>query len=345
MITQNTFGKVQGQDVIRYTVENQHQTRMSVLNFAGILQEFSVVDDDERINLLLSSDRIEGFTENPFNINRVIGRTAGRIKNGTWNQAGKQHTVPVNDGPNSLHGGPEGIGNQFFDVTVDADANQIVLTYLAQNVDDGFPGDLKVKVVYTLTETDEIKIDFEGQQEGEAGLFNPTVHAYFNLGNAEATNLMQHDLMINAEQHLETDQEKCPTGVFTDNAGTPFDLKFRHDLGTILPEMHASTDEQGFDDVFVVPADFNQIAASVSDRASGRQVDIYSDRNAIVAFTASQMDNQVRYLNRGTSKPWMAVALEAQMLPDTPNHSDFGDVSIDAGASTDYHIMYKYHKN
>ncbi|MBM7616715.1 aldose 1-epimerase [Weissella uvarum] len=344
MITHDNFGQVAGTPVERYTVENKNQTRLSLLSYAGIMQEFSVLDEGQRINLVLSSDRIEGFSENNFNINRIIGRTAGRLAKGTWEQDGHTYHVATNDGDNTLHGGPEGFQSHFFNIQPDEANNRLILTYTAKESIDRYPGDLALTVTYTLTDDDTVEIHFSGKQSGADGLFNPTVHAYFNLADPATHDLMHHDLYINADQHLGVDSEKCPTGEFVDNQGTPYDLKHHHDLGQILPEMKNTTPEQGYDDVFVVPADINDIAAQVKDRDSGRMVDIHSDRNAIVAFTESQIDGSVKYLNRGPSKPWMAVALEAQTLPDTPNHPDFGDATIKAGETKEMVIKYHYHK-
>ncbi|WP_270621808.1 aldose epimerase family protein [Weissella viridescens] len=345
MITKTHFGEVSGKPVEKYTIENQNQTRLSVLTYAGIVQEFSVIDNNERVNLVLSSDRIEGFSENTYNINRVIGRTAGRITKGTWTQDGVTHHVPTNDGENTLHSGPEGVGTQFFDVkSVDEDKNQLQLTYTALESVDGFPGDLDITVTYTLTENDTVDVTFTGHQTKQAGVFNPTVHMYFNLANPGITDLTDHDLFINSDQHLAVNAEKCPTGELIDNAGTSFDLKHHHDLGEILPELKKTTVEQGFDDVFKVPANQDTVAAKVTDRVSGRHVAIHSDRNGIVAFTESQIGNDVKYLNLGESKPWMAVALEAQTLPDSENHPELGDVSIAADETQEYHIQYVYGK-
>lgn len=342
-VTQNAFGEYAGKKVFKYTIENQAGMRLSILNFAGIIQEMSVLDNNERINLVLSSDVITGFTENNYNINRIIGRTAGRITNGQWDKADKVIQVPTNENGHTLHGGPNGLGQQFFDVEVN-EPDSLTLTHTAYSENDGFPGDLAVSVTYRLDEQNRVHITMTGTQSGVAGVFNPTVHTYFNLADATQKDILNHDLYVNSDGHLAVDATKVPTGEIIQNTDSVFDLKKHTDLNQILTQMQAETTEGGFDDMFVVPADLTQVAAKITDQASQRNIKIYSDRNAIVVFTASQLDASVKGLNRGVGHPYEAVALEAQTLPDSENYAHLGDVNIDVDETKTYHIIYEYQK-
>ena len=344
MINITDFGEHRGQRVVRYTLENAHGTRLSVLNFAGIVQEFSVLDGDERVNLVLSSDDFDKLIAD-YNINRVIGRTAGRIRDGRWQQNGHEIITPPNENGHSLHGGAQGVGEQFFDVEVAENADVLTLTRTQTPEIDGFPGILAMTVQYELTADDQVKVTFTGAQSQADGVFNPTVHTYFNLADNGVEDVLTHDLWLNSTQHLAVDADKVPTGEILANANTPFDLQSQSDLGVVLPQMRAQTREGGFDDVFVVEPSLTQPVATLTDRASKRRVSIYSDRNAAVVFTASQLDaTVVKGLNRGDGHPWLAVAIEAQNLPDSQHHSDFVVVTLLQDERVSHTIIYAYDK-
>lgn len=334
------FGRMDGQPVMRYTLENDQQMRLSVLNYGGIVQEFSVLDGQDRINLVLSSADMTGF-DNGYNINRAIGRTAGRIGNASWTQDGRTVTVPANEGSNNLHGGPDGLANQFF--TVQLENDQIILTKTLHQAEDGFPGDLAVTIVYTLSEDNTVSITFKGQQDGTNGVFNPTQHLYFNLGSRD--DIKEHQLWLNSQKRLAVGPDKVPTGELSTNAGSPYAVQPPVKLADLLTQLQAVSTEQGLDDAYLVSAMADEPVATLRDLPSGRQVDIYSQRNAIVAFTASQLtDQEVVGTNHGDGHPYIALALEAQNLPDSEHQPDFGDVTIQAGESQSYTIRYHYHK-
>lgn len=343
MIAKTRFGEHNGQSVYRYTIENAHGTRLSVLNFAGIIQDFSVIDEGELIPLVLSSDDFTDLTRD-YAINRLIGRTAGRIGGAQWQQNDQLIQTPANENGHSLHGGPAGFGEQFFDVTVDEEQQTITLSRLQHASEDGFPGDLKMVARYQLTADDRVVIELTGEQLETGGVFNPTVHTYFNLADQQTTDILQHDLQLNSQQHLVLDSDKIPTGHVVDNAGTPFDLT-QQSLAEALQTLKKTTPEGGFDDVFVVKPSLTKAVAVLRDQVSGRQISVYSDRNAAVVFTANQLDEAtLQNLNRGDGHPWVAVAIEAQNLPNSPNIPSFGDVTLAPGEQRTHTIIYAYEK-
>lgn len=344
MIQSTVFGEIDGRKVLKYTLENDNGTRLGILNYGGIIQEFSVIDHGERINLVLSSDDIRAFIDNSYTINRIVGRTAGRIKDGAWTMNHEIIQVPQNEKGNSLHGGSQGFAHQFFNVHIDEENGSIILSYLAKEIVDGYPGNLSVTVMYHLDHQDTLTIQFTGQQSEKNGVFNPTQHTYFNLGDSQVTDILQHNLYVNSHQHLSVKADKIPTGQYVNNEKSPFDLKNKTDLSKILPMMASTSKERGFDDIFVVPDDITQIAATIQDQVSGRKINIYSDRNAMIVYTASQLDTSVTDLNRGDGHPWEAVALEAQTLPDSENIPYFGDVTIKKDEVKQYNIIYEYQK-
>lgn len=335
-IYEEDFGEYQGQKVIKYTLENSKQTRLSVLNFAGIIQEFSVVDDAKRVNLILSSEKLEDFTKNPFCINRVIGRTAGRITNATVTIGNRSYSLEKNENNNNLHGGTNGLGNSFFDVSVDKQNNKIVLSTKQEEQNDQFPGDLEVQIIYSLTEKDQVKVEFIGKQEKTDGYFNPTIHGYFNVADDGIDDMSMQLLTINAKQRLELNEQKQPTGNFKDNLD---DYDFS-DGKQVRKNIE-------FDEIYHIDHNSDNFVASLFDKSSKRKLNIYSNTNALVIFNGlnlTEFNGGQNAFSTDANQKNNSIALEAQMLPDSMHHLNFESVLIKENQSKSYEIMYEYVK-
>ncbi|MFJ6924194.1 aldose epimerase family protein [Limosilactobacillus mucosae] len=341
-IKESSFGTFEGQEVKKYTLINDQDMQVSVLNYAGLLQEISVPGKDgKRVNLVLSAADIEHFTDNGMCNNRVIGRVAGRLAKGEFTIDGQEYHVDTNENGNTLHGGPNGLGNQFFEAETVTTPNtvKVVLTKTMTPEIDSFPGNEKVTVTYSLSNDNRVVIDLDGETDANT-LFNPTVHTYFNLGDSDAATVEDQVLQVNSKFHLDVDDEKIPTGKKLVNAGTPFGFQTPRRLGDALNEMK-STKEGGFDDIWQVEPSTNvnhEPVATLSDPASGRKMKLYSDRNGLVMYTANGMDKSLQF-NR-PSASWCALAMEAQTLSDTPHHPEFGDITLRPGKPAHHRIVY-----
>lgn len=340
--SQEQFGQFEGQDVIKYTLTNDHQVSISVLNYGGIWQAFMVPDKAGKLhNLLLSADSFAHYQEAGYSINRVIGPTAGRIEKGQFTIDGVDYQVDTNENGNALHGGPTGWGDGYlWDVTVDEDAGTITLEKTFAKSDDSYPGNIKTAVVYTLGEDDSVTLDFYGETDANT-LFNPTNHTYWNIADEDAPTIEGLNLKLNSTHHLAVKDGKLPTGEMIANAGTAYDFKNGANLGDALAEM-MKTPEQGFDDYFVVTPSStlaHEPIAVLSDPASNRTLKMYSDRNGLVMFSTDGMGSDV-HLNR-PGRPWMALALEGQNLPDSPHHPELGDVTLRPSDPKHYQIRYE----
>ncbi|MCQ6658853.1 aldose epimerase family protein [Leuconostoc citreum] len=333
------FGEHNGQTVLMYTLINEHGTRLSVLNFAGIWHEFSVLDGNKRVNLLLSSPTMIGYTNNNYYINRLIGRVAGRIKDAKYQYQGKTVVTPKNDGLNSLHGGDNGWANTFFNVTMTPES--IVLKAKITSAQDGFPGTLDSTIEYLLTSDNQVMIKMTGTQSLVDGVFNPTVHAYFNLG--ETSNILNHILQLKSDNHLALAVDKVPIGTLSPNQGA-YDLAYSSSLKRPLIQLKNTTSEQGFDDVFVMNQSAGKTVAILKDTVSSRTIEIKSKRNGLVVFTANTMTADIP-TNHGQGRRWIAVALEPQTLPNSENIPEFGDVTLKSGETRQEVIIYQYHQS
>ncbi|QBO36742.1 galactose mutarotase [Periweissella cryptocerci] len=336
--TIETVGEYDGQSIKKITLENAKGSRLGVLTLGALWDEFSVVDNGERVNLVLNAASVDNYVDNPYFMGRVVARVAGRIGEGDLIVGDKHYQVDQNEGTTTLHGGAKGSANRVFEYEVSDDA--ITLTTLMK--DDTFPGELKLVVTYKFTDDDEVELSFTGTQAGVDGVFNPTSHVYWNLSNTR-NDVLKHDLWVDAKNRLDVFENKVPTGKYNSNAVRGFDFINKTNIGERMAELVGTT-EKGIDDVYVVDnSQADGKFAELTDTESGRTLDVYSDRNGVVFFTANSVHDGMTF-ERGQGQPWMGVALEAQSLPDAGHHPEFGNDVITVGETKTYSIGYKYYK-
>lgn len=340
-ITTTPFGQYQGRDVHKISLSNDHGVTISVLDFAGIWQEYSVPSDRGLTNLLLSADNLQAYLDAGYCIAQTIGPVANRIAGAHFVIDGQDYQLAANEKDNLIHGGNKSWKKQFWQTSTrqDGDCGQIILYRHFTSADDDFPGNQDVHVVFTLNHDDSVSIDFYGETDQNT-LFNPTNHTYWNLGDAQQSTIENQTLQLTSNYHLEVRDGKIPTGRLIANHGA-YDFSHGRKLGDALQQM-LDTPEKGFDDYFVVtPSNSfdHQPIAVMADPASGRQVKIFSDRNSLVMYTANGMPNRAQ-LNR-KMQSWLALALEPQTLTDAIHHPAFGDTVLRPLEPKHYQIRYE----
>ncbi|WP_373841617.1 aldose epimerase family protein [Limosilactobacillus sp.] len=339
-ITKVPFGKFKGEPVTKYVLTNDNGVQASILDFAGLLQSFKVpTKNGGKADMVLTSENLDEFTNNGFCTNRLIGRVAGRIANGKVKLGDSEYQLEQNEGKNTLHGGTNGFYNHIWHVdktTTTDDTVAITLSLTLSEKDDTFPATIHVTATYTLDNNDNLSLKFGATSDGET-LFNPTNHTYWNMAHADAKNVDDLTLQVHSQYHLAVDSGKIPTGEKLANAGTPFDFNQPTRLGDALKQM-ASTKENGFDDIWVVEPSLTKPIATLEDKKSGRKMELYSDRNALIMYTMNSDDPAV--YNHGQVHPHLGIAMEAQTLPDAIHHSGFGDITLKPNEEKHYTIKW-----
>lgn len=326
-------------DIWQIQLWNDKGIGASFLTLGATWQAFWVPRPDGSLkNLVLGHDQPSAYLQNGICAGQTVGRVAGRIRAGQFELNGQSHQLPTNNKGNTLHGGPEGLHRQnwTYDLIEEEEQVGVRFSYQAREAEDGFPGDLAITATYLLDNTNRLTLTYEGLQTGHDGLFNPTNHVYFNLG--EQANLARHTLFLAANHRLETDDHLIPTGGKLDVTGSPYD--FRQATSVI----EAITLTGGLDDAFELAVPATNPAAILTDQVSGDQVTIYSDRNALVVYSFNWPEEGVvfsRSQGRENSQH-EGLALEAQTLPDAINHPDFGDIVLKKGERKAYTIVYEY---
>lgn len=334
-ITQEIAGELHQQKVTKYVLTNQHGTRAAILTWAATLQEFSALEDGKRQQLAVHETDLKAYDNNTFCLCQALGRVAGRIKGASFDIDGTTYQIEATEGKNAIHGGPHGFLHINWDATTQetADTASVVLTHTSLSKDDQYPGNLTTTITYTLDENDRLTIIFNGRSDA-ATLFNPTIHAYFNVTD-DQHDLDQQWLKLNAQKRLVLNAEKIPTGEKAAVAGTGYDFREPRTIKDGLAQL-AKDGGVEYDDAFEVTPGTEPIA-TVGDTTGHREVRIYSDRNGVVVFTANATDPQ-----RAAKRDYNALALEAQNLPDAIHHDDFGDIVLPANQAITHTIAYQY---
>ncbi|MFD1471219.1 aldose epimerase family protein [Companilactobacillus mishanensis] len=330
-ISVRNFGQVDGEDVKLYTIENSHKTKISVMSYAATWQNFEVVEDGVTHSLIAHYDDVNDYVDNPYQVGKTVGRVAGRIGNAKFSIGNKEFHLSANEGDNLLHGGVKGIQTHNFVGTVDEKNNSVTFSTTMRSSDDEFPGDLELQITYSLSKNDEVTIEYQGKSNADT-LFNPTCHVYFNVCD-DTSNVMEQKLQINADEFLAIYGDKVPTGRKLPMT-TGYDFRTPKTIGKGLSDLKEENQKVEFDDCYVTGNSKTPVASVSGD---GRKVELYSDRNGIVIFTANPNDAE-----KADKREYNSLAMELQTLPDAINHKDFGDIILPANKEITYTNKYKY---
>ncbi|WP_054709733.1 aldose epimerase family protein [Secundilactobacillus paracollinoides] len=271
-----------------------------------------------------------------YSLCKSIGRVAGRIGKATATIDGQEVHFDQNENDNTLHGGFHGFSEIIWDAEQSIRDHDASVTF-SRHIDsdeDNFPGDLDARITFTLTDDNKVSITFSAASTADT-LFNPTNHVYWNITDGQK-DLTTQQLQVNGKRRLElSDKDKVPTGNFVDLAGTGYDFSKSRDIPSALADIKQETGKVEIDDAYEVTPSADKPIATLSDSASNRHVDIFSDRNSLVVFTANPFNQ---------SKPYNALATEAQTLPDAIHHDGFGDITLPSGKLQEYTISYQYYE-
>jgi aldose 1-epimerase len=346
-ITKAAYGTTaDGKAVAEYTLTNASGAEVKIITYGGIITSLRVPDRNGNFdNIVLGFNKLSDYeTKNPY-FGALIGRYGNRIANATFTLDGTDYTLAANNGVNSLHGGNKGFDKVVWaanEVPGDADVG-LELSYLSPDAEEGYPGNLSVTVVYTLTADNSIKIDYTATTD-KATVVNLTHHSYFNLGGNGSGPIYNEILQINADQYTPVDATLIPTGELADVTGTPFDFREPKTIGAGI----RSGDEQvvlgrGYDHNFVLNrADITSLekAAYLYDPATGRGMEVWTTEPGLQFYTGNFLDGTLVGSSGGMYRQGEGLCLETQHFPDSPNQADFP--STELKPEDTYHTMTVY---
>ena len=350
-ITKKPFGTApDGTPVDLYILKNDSGASVEITNFGGILRAVNVPDRNGKIgNVVLGYPSVEGYTPLTGYLGALIGRVGNRIANGSCEVNGQKLTLAKNEkGITHLHGGTVGFDRKIWEATPIEGIceDSLILKYTSPDGEEGYPGTLKVMVTYTFTDLNELMLHYEAVSDKDT-LCNLTNHTYFNLAGEGSGKIYDHKFEFNCDTFTVVDENCIPTGEQRDVTGTPFDLREPTRIGDGLDK--TEQDEQmrfgsGYDHNFNInDADLGlRLAVSVSDPASGRTMDVFTDMPAVQFYCGNHLNG----VNPGSCgrpyEPRDGFCLETQFPPDSINHPEFPDSVLYAGEKYDYMTIFAF---
>jgi aldose 1-epimerase len=334
-ITHELFGTTaDGQPIDLYTLAQPNGLEARIMTYGGTLVSLRMPGSEGPANVVLGFDALEPYLAgHPF-FGALVGRFGNRIANGRFQLNGVEYVLARNDGHNHLHGGLRGFDKVVWRATPrdDAGAPALELTYLSRDGEEGYPGNLDVTVVYTLTDDSRLRIDYRATTDRDT-VANLTNHSYFNL--AGAGDILAHEIRIPARRFLPTDSSLIPTGELRPVDGTPMDFTRPTAIGA---RIHAD-DEQlhlasgGYDHTWVLDKDDAALglAAEVYDPSSGRVLEVFTTQPGIQFYTGNFLDGSLVGVHGQAYQKHSGFCLETQHFPDSPNQPHFPSTLLRPG--------------
>lgn len=345
-------GEVKGE---MYTLTNDNNMEVILTNYGARIAAIRVPAADGTIkDVVWGYDSVEEYLKSSdAYCGPVVGRYGNRIAKGTFSIDGKAYILPQNDGENHLHGGPKGFSTVFWDGEV-LDNDSVKMTYSSKDGEEGYPGNLEVSVIYTLTNNNELKISYSATTDAPT-VINLTSHAYFNLHGTTKESIASHLMYINAESYTPTDKGLIPTGEIAPLEGTPLDFRTPTPIGERIDQtdFEAIAFGGGYDHNFVLnyrdtkgDGKGTVLAAVVYEPATGIEMKVYTDQPGVQFYSGNFMDGQDIDRNGDRHLFRSGFALETQNFPDAPNHDNFPNSTLYPGeiytTSTTYQFSVRY---
>ena len=352
MIEQSPFGKMpDGELVKQFCLTNGHNVSVDILNLGGIIRRWLVPKDKHNhTDIVLGFDTVDDYLSDDSYLGALIGRYSNRINKGRFNLENIDYQTDINQGDNCLHGGNEGFNSKVWESTVlsSGDNPSIMLKLSSPNGDQGFPGTLSVKVIYTLTEQNRLKIEYFAIAE-QTTLYNPTNHSYFNLLGHNSGSVKTHQVQILASHYTPTDKNAIPTGEIAKVDNTPFDFRPMTTINQSLGSSHQQIKYgNGLDhnlclDTYVPQSKIATYVGKVIAIDTDINLNIYTNMPGMQIFTANHFANK-KGKEDTLYQAQQGVCFETQFYPDTPNRPYFPSATLEANkefyAVTEYEVLF-----
>ncbi|MGN7989660.1 aldose epimerase family protein [Pedobacter sp. 22226] len=340
--------EIDGKQTALYTLKNKNNAEAIFTNYGGRLVSLLVPDKDGKlVDVVVGFKSVSDYEKStePY-FGATIGRYGNRIAKGKFTLEGKTYSLFTNNGQNTLHGGKKGYQYVVWDATQPA-ANTLVLRYLSKDGDENFPGNLDVKVTYTLTDDNELKMDYEAKTD-KTTVVNLTNHAFFNLNGDGSGTILNHEVQIYADGYTPVDSTLIPTGKIEKVAGTPFDFNKATTIGARINDKNEQlTFGKGYDHNYVLSKTkamgmFH--AATVKGDKSGIVMDIYTQEPGLQFYSGNFMQSKNTFKSGAKDDFRTAIAMETQHFPDSPNQPAFPSTVLKPGQVYKSSSIYKFTK-
>ena len=349
-VTRERFGVAPDSTPVEvFTLVNSHGIRARILTYGGIIQSLETPDRNGKLDdVVLGFDDLQGYVKSSPYFGAIVGRYGNRIARGRFTLDGKSYTLAVNNGPNHLHGGIKGFDKVVWDAQEfrSDTAVGLVLTHTSPDGDEGYPGTLRARVTYTLTNRDELAIDADATTD-KPTIVNLTNHTYWNLAGDGTRDILGHLMTIESNEIVPVDSTLIPTGQLMPVAGTPFDFRTPTAIGARIEDPHVQIRYGGgYDHTFVVnrPAGGASLAHAirVAEPTTGRTLDISTTEPGVQVYSGNFLDGSFAGKRGRVYGRRYGLALETHHYPDSPNHPSFPSVVLRPGETYRTRTVWKF---
>lgn len=342
MINKKLFGKTEaGKDIYVYNLTNNKGESVSILDYGGTIQSIKIKNkNDTLIDVALGFSTAVEYQKNDGYLGALIGRYANRINKGRFTLNGKEYKLYTNNGSNHLHGGKEGYDKKIWNAEIKGE--ELILTLKSPDMEEGYPGNLDIKVVYSFSDDSELNINYYAVSDKDT-IVNLTNHCYFNLSGENSGDILSHKIKIYANSYTKTDKESIPTGKQIKIKGTAFDFKDFKEIGRDI----SVKDSQlvfagGYDHNYVLNGKGKYgLAAELLSEQSGILMQVYTDKEGIQFYSGNYLKGLKGKSGTIYNKNF-GLCLETQHFPDSINHMNFPSPILKAGEKYNYKTSYKF---
>jgi aldose 1-epimerase len=333
-VVKRVFGTMpDGKAVESFTITNANGIEVTAIPYGAIITSLKTPDrSGQRGDIVLGFDSLDGYLkEHPY-FGAIVGRYGNRIAGGRFTLGGQTYTLAKNNGANSLHGGIKGFDKVLWEAAP-LGSNAVVFSRTSADGEEGYPGNLKVRVTYTLTDKNELIVDYFATTD-KATPVNLTQHSYFNLSAGKSEDILGHELTINADRYTPVDATLIPTGELASVQGTPFDFRKPVAIGKRIDADHPQlANGKGYDHNWVLNRTGSglQLAARVVDPASGRTLEVRTTEPGMQFYAGNFLDGTLKGKGGQVYKRRSGFCLETQHFPDSPNQPKFPSTTLKPG--------------
>jgi aldose 1-epimerase len=345
-VKKEAYGKTNdGEEVDQYILTNSSGMTAKIITYGAILTELDVPDREGKPDeVVLGFDTLKEYmTENPF-FGATVGRVANRIAKGKFTLDGKEYKLAVNNGPNALHGGLKGFDKVEWKAEPKTEPNgaAVELRHVSKDGEEGYPGNVTVTVIYTLTNNNSLRIDYTATTD-KATPINLTNHTYFNLSGTKSGDILNHELMIAADKYTPADDTLIPTGEIKPVKDTPLDFTKPHRIGERIDQLK-DYPGGGYDHNFVLDGGGKELAltARVSEPKTGRIMEMYTTEPGVQLYTGNYLNGKLKGRGGVAYQKHAGFCLEAQHFPDAVHHDNFPSIILKPGESYKQTTIYKF---
>ena len=344
LVKQRKFGVIDDQQVTLFTVKNKNGFEVSCMNYGCVITEVLAADSRGTYeNVVLGYDSLEEYGQNSKYLGAVVGRVAGRIKEGAFRLGENVYHVTTNEKSNHLHGGPKGFSHVLWESTVleGEEETTIEFTYLSKDGEEGYPGNLNMRVAYTISNTDELSIRYSGISDKDT-LVNVTNHSYFNLSGNLRRDILNHELTVDSPTFLELNKEFLPKGKLVPVDGSVFDFRKSRKIADGVNSDHPQNVlvGYGYDHPFLLDENKKNIIV-LTEEKSGRKLTVETTESAIIVYTGNNLDS-IENMRGKRLRNHLGICLETQGPPDSIHHPHLHSVILRAGEEYTSKTVYTF---